>query len=223
MASERDAHIGHEALVHVPAIAHGNVRRALVLGGGDGGSARELLRHDAVRVTVVDIDADVIALSRKYLQAIHDGALDDRRVDIRMGDAHWFVMTANDRFDLVVFDLTDPDRSPSLHDSAFFAACKRLLAPDGALSVQLGSPTHQRQQVRRLLDDLRSCFRTVTPFVTDIPLYGGAWAFACASDAVAPGAIDQATLVARIGVLSGLREISPTRYRQSIERGDFLR
>lgn len=223
MASEYDAHIGHEALVHVPAIAHGNVRNALILGGGDGGSARELLRYGDVHVTIVDIDADVIDLSRRYLQSIHDGALDDPRTNILVGDAHQFVMTTDERYDLIVFDLTDPDRSPALHDRAFFAACKRLLYANGLLSVQLGSLDCQREQVRRLLADLRSHFNVITPFVLDIPIYGGEWTMACVSDVPLVDVLDDTTLAARIEELDGLRETTPTRYRQWIERGNVLR
>lgn len=198
MAAEADEFNGHESLIHVAAIAHPAPCRALVLGGGDGGSARELLRHPSIgRVIVAELDAEVVALSRRYLAPIHGGAFDDGRVELRIGNAYDHVMQqaaagGGEGYDLIVFDLTAADQGPAaaLHGEAFFHACKACLRPGGALVVQLGSPFYQSALVARLHHALHRSFAVVRPYVVDIPLYGGAWAMACASDRLDPVRIE---------------------------------
>src|SRR6478672_4850624 len=100
MTSERDEFFYHENMVHVAALAHPSPGRALIVGGGDGGSAEELLKHPSMRtVTIAEIDKAVIDISREHLRAVHRGALDDPRVTIRIGDGFRFVMDTRDAFD----------------------------------------------------------------------------------------------------------------------------
>ncbi|KAF7600811.1 MAG: spermidine synthase [Candidatus Dactylopiibacterium carminicum] len=208
MASEADAFLCHEPLVHMPGLAHAGPRRALVLGGGDGASARELLRYPGMEeVVIAELDAAVIDLTREYLPSLHQGALDDPRVSVKLGDAAVTLeqlAVADERFDLLVYDLTDPDTSAaSLFRREAFAAGKALLRADGALCMQLGLPLGQPAQIRALLASLREVFTLVTPFFTPVPLYGGLWAMACAADHVAPGGMPTDLLAARIAALNG--------------------
>lgn len=192
MTSERDEFLCHENLVHVPGIAHAGLRRALILGGGDGGSAEELLKYSTIeRIVIAELDEKVIDISRRYLAEVHHGALDDPRVDIRIGNGLQYVCAegpaAGGRFDLIVFDLTDPvGPAEALHTQDFFAACKALLAAGGAIVLHIGSPFFQPERVRELVARLRQVFACVRPYFLYIPLYGSLWGMACASDTLDP-------------------------------------
>src|SRR5690606_22814867 len=126
-------------IVHTAAVAHPAPRSALVIGGGDGGSSEELLKHPSIeRVVLAELDAEVVRVSREHLAAVHRGAFDDPRLEMRIGDGKRFVEEQVDRadgerFDLVVLDLTDPDTpAHQLYTREFFELVKRVLAPGGA-------------------------------------------------------------------------------------------
>ena len=109
MTSEKDEFFYHENLVHTGAIAHPAPERALVVGGGDGGSAEELLKYTTMKaVTLVEIDLAVIDVARKYFDRVHRGALNDPRLTLKVEDGLAFVRSATETFDLIVLDLTDP-------------------------------------------------------------------------------------------------------------------
>lgn len=204
MASEADEFHGHESLVHVAAIAHPSPRCALVIGGGDGASVRELLRHPSMeRVVVVELDAAVVDLGRRYLASVQQGVFDDPRVDLHIGDGFDHVTrtasAASASYDLIIFDLTGADGpAAALHEESFFRLCHGCLNHGGALVVQLGSPFYQRAQVGALMAALSRVFRTPRPYLVDIPLYGGAWAMACAADDLDPRALDAAEVERRL-------------------------
>ncbi len=195
MTSERDEFFYHENLIHVPGIAHAGLRTALIVGGGDGGSAEELLKYQSIeRIVIAELDEKVVDISRRYLEAVHHGSLDDHRVEIRIGDGMKYVSTdgpaAGDRYDLIVLDLTDPvGPAEALYSEAFFRACRALLAEGGALSLHIGPPVFQPARVRELVQRLRRVFRLVSPYFLYIPLYGSLWGLATASDALDPCAL----------------------------------
>lgn len=189
MASLADAHICHECMVHPLLLAHGSAARVLILGGGDGGSAREALRHASVReVVVAELDAQVPATVLQHMPALADGAFDDPRTTLVIGDARDLVDAAlaqGERFDAVIFDLTEADGdAATLHDAAFFVKVRTLLGSRGGIALQLGAPWFAGDQVRGMLDALRSVFACVQPMTTYVPLYGTQWALAFASDSL---------------------------------------
>ncbi|VVE03935.1 polyamine aminopropyltransferase [Pandoraea fibrosis] len=189
MASLADAHICHECMVHPLLLAHGSAERVLILGGGDGGSAREALRHTNVReVVVAELDAQVPSTILQHMPALADGAFDDARTTLVIGDARDLVddaLATGKRFDAVVFDLTEADgEAAPLHDAAFFAKVRMILGPRGGIALQLGAPWFEAGQVRHMLDALRSVFAHVQPMTTYVPLYGTQWALAVASDSL---------------------------------------
>jgi len=203
MTSERDEFHYHENLAHVAAVPHPAPTRALIIGGGDGGSAEELLKHPTMeRIVIVELDAGVVDVARRHLQAVHRGALDDPRVELRIGDGLEYVagcQGAGASFDLIVLDLTDPvGASRPLHDEPFFRDCKALLADGGALSLHLGSANFQRAQVRSIVHRLRAAFALVRPYFLYVPLYGSLWGFAVASDTLDPALLTPEAIDSRI-------------------------
>ncbi len=188
MTSERDEFFYHENLVHMAALVHPGPARALVVGGGDGGSAEELLKHPSIEsVTLCEIDAAVVDIARRHLSAVHRGALDDPRVDVRIGDGLAFVRESDALYDLIVLDLTDPGGpSTPLYTSDFYRACAARLAEGGAMTLHIASPVAHPARIRAGLADLAAAFATVTPYLTSIPLYGGLWMMACAAQTLDP-------------------------------------
>ncbi|MFM0735701.1 polyamine aminopropyltransferase [Paraburkholderia xenovorans] len=208
MTSTGDEFIYHECMVHPAALTHPAPRSALVLGGGDGGAARQLLKHPGIeRIVVAELDAEVVRLTREHLPQVHGGAFDDPRVELVIGDAAKYVTGAVKaaasnpaaRFDLVVFDLTPPD-SPAagLYTPAFYTQLKLAMNPNAALSLHLGSPYFHAERINRLLSDLRDAFTIVRTMSTFIPLYGSLWMMATASDTLDPTSPGVAELESRM-------------------------
>jgi spermidine synthase len=208
MTSERDEFFYHENLVHVAAIAHPSPRRALVIGGGDGGSTEELLKHPTMAaVTLCEIDAAVVDIARRYLFDVHKGALDDPRVKLEIGDGFAHVRQATESYDLIVLDLTDPGGpSTPLYTADFYRACAARLAPGGAMTLHIASPVAHKTRVREAIARLREAFARVTPYLASVPLYGGMWMMACASTSLDPAALSAAEVDRRIA-LRGLRDL----------------
>jgi spermidine synthase len=220
MTSVGDEFIYHECMVHPAALTHPAPKAALVLGGGDGGAARQLLKHPGIeRIVVAELDAEVVRLTREHLPDVHGGAFDDPRVELVIGDAARYVAAAATtkaavRFDLVIFDLTPPDSpAASLYTQAFYHQLKRTMAPTAALSIHLGSPYFHAQRVAGLLDGLRAAFAMVRTMSAFIPLYGSLWMMAIASDTLDPTALDADALAARFAArrleLASLRHYEP--------------
>ena len=188
MTSEGEEFFYHEALVHPAAMAHPAPRKALILGGGDGGAAEELLKHPSIeRVVLAELDEAVVQFSRQHLQSVHRGALDDPRVEVCIGDGLALMDASDERFDLALMDLTDPDTPASaLYAPDSLARMKRVVAPGGALVLHLGSPVFHGAQVAELVRSLRQQFSVVRCYGLYIPLYGAYWGLAVASDELDP-------------------------------------
>ena len=208
MTSERDEFFYHEPMVHLPAIAHGGPRSALVVGGGDGGAAEELLKHPGMeRVVLAELDADVVQLAREWLGNIHRGAFDDPRLEVRLGDARALIESGTERFDQIVLDLTDPfGPALDLYTVEFYQACQRTLLPGGVLSLHLGSPIHLPGSMARIAASLRAAFPIVRPYLQYVPLYGTLWCMAMASDTTDPALLDATEVEARIAA-RGLQDL----------------
>jgi spermidine synthase len=200
MTSERDEFFYHEPIVHCAALAHPNPRSALVIGGGDGGSSEELLKHGTIeRIVMAELDPEVVRVATRYLGNVHRGAFDDPRLQVHIGDGFEFTAKLGEKFDLIIFDLTDPDTPAArLYTPEFFAMAKRALNPGGAISLHIGSPIFQPDRVRRMLADLRSVFSIVRPLGLYIPLYGAYWGLAVVSDSLDPCAVDAHTIAQRL-------------------------
>jgi spermidine synthase len=210
MTSEGDEFFYHECMTHPAALAHPHPESVLVIGGGDGGSSEELFKHPSVkRIVMAELDPFVIDVARRFLGGIHKGALDDPRLEIRLGDGYEYVKSTAERFDMIVLDLTDPD-TPAFHlyTEEFFRLCQRCLKPGGLLTLHLGSPVYQADTVRKNAASLQKVFRHVAPLSLFIPLYGSQWCLAVASDTTDPRTVSTETIAQRLAE----RRITDLRY-----------
>lgn len=183
--TEGDEFVYHEMLAHVPILAHGRARRVLIIGGGDGGMLREVLRHQAVsQVTQVEIDAEVIETCRQYLPNHSRGAFDDPRADIVIDDGFEFLARTGDAFDVIISDSTDPvGPGEALYTSDFYAACRQRLNDGGVLVAQNGNVFTQLDEVRTTAARLAPLFEDAAFYSAAVPTYlGGVMAFAWATD-----------------------------------------
>ncbi len=173
-ATEADEFIYHEMMVHPPLVAHGAAKRVLIVGGGDGGCLREVLKHPVDAVTLVEIDAAVIAASQRFLPGLSAGAFDDPRARVVVGDGLAFVAETEERFDAILVDSTDPEGPGEvLFTEAFYADCARALNSGGVLATQCGVPFLQPAGVTASFRRLRSAFADVAFTVCAVPTYVG--------------------------------------------------
>ncbi|WP_431858177.1 polyamine aminopropyltransferase [Azospirillum sp.] len=183
--AEGDEFVYHEMLTHVPVLAHGRVRRVLIVGGGDGGMLRRVLEHPGVeRVTMVEIDRTVVDLAIRYLPSISAGAFDDPRAELVIADGCRFVKETDQTFDVIIIDSTDPQGPGAvLFTEEFYRDCKTRLTPGGILCTQNGVPFLQPQELRDSHGRLKRLFADVSFFVAPVPTYyGGFMAFGWATD-----------------------------------------
>ncbi len=211
--SEKDEYIYHESLVHVPMFAHPNPERVLIVGGGDGGSLREVLRHPTVKeATLVDIDGEVIDAAQKYLPAWSVG-FSDPRTKVIVGDGLKHVAEAKEKYDVVIVDATDPiGPGVVLFTFEFYESVKKALRPGGLMSAQTEAPIVEPDLVRSILDNVRKVFPETRLYTSPMPSYpGGWWSYACGS--MGP---DPAVPLREPGHDWGLRH-----YTSEIHRGAF--
>jgi spermidine synthase len=186
MTSERDEFFYHENLVHPALIAHPDPRAALIIGGGDGGSAEEILKHSTIEhCDMVELDGAVVEVAKAYFANVHRGAFDDPRLHLTIGDGLAWLKAPPRRYDLIALDLTDPvGPSSQLYTPEFFADCRAALTPQGAMVMHIGSPISHPARVKESMNYLLRIFATVQPCFVHIPLYGSTWGFAVAADSL---------------------------------------
>jgi spermidine synthase len=195
-SSQADERIYHEALVH-PAMAGASDRaEVLILGGGEGATLREVLRHPGVRrATMVDIDGEVVELSKQYLPEWSAGAFDEKRARVIVGDALKFLAEDKDRYDVIVSDLTEPlEDSPSnpLFCDAVFRDIKNRLAPGGIYVLQASTAGfHNLSLHAKMARTLRKYYKHVASYYTHVPAFDNDWAFIACSDNVDLSVLDE--------------------------------
>ncbi len=185
-SSTGDEFIYHEALVHPPMLCHGSPRSVLILGGGEGATAREALRWKSIeRVVMVDIDGEVVDACKEHLPEMHQGAFDDPRVEVLIRDALEVLDRPSDRFDIIISDLSDPiEEGPSfrLFTREYFEKVLGALADDGYLVVQAGpvSPAELALHAR-LATTIAAVFEHARSYTAHVPTYASPWGFTLAS------------------------------------------
>ncbi|MEM7301154.1 MAG: polyamine aminopropyltransferase [Pseudomonadota bacterium] len=224
-----DEFIYHEMMAHVPILAHGAAGRVMIVGGGDGGVAREVLRHDSVEsLTQVEIDAGVIEFSKQYLPQVSNGAFDDPRFELVIADGAKYVAERSGRFDVIIVDSTDPiGPGAVLFTKKFYAACKGALRPGGVLVTQNGVPFVQGDELKQSCSYFRDLFADAWAYRATIPTYvGGEMTLGWASDNAALCNVSLETLQARFeaaGLTDGTRYYAPDVHKAAFALPPYIR
>lgn len=173
--TDKDEFFYHEMIVHVPIIAHGNAQNVLIVGGGDGGALREVLRHKSVKhATLVEIDDRVINLCKEHFPNHSQGAYEDPRTRVIIQDAFEFLANTKEKFDVIICDTTDPvGPGAVLFTPEFFARCKKALNTNGILVNQCGVPFMQMDELVETHKHLSKLFNDATFYVVPVPTYVG--------------------------------------------------
>ncbi len=215
--TERDEFVYQEMLAHVPLLIHPEPKRVLVIGGGDGGVLRRVLQHSNVaHAAMVEIDGEVIRLSREFLPKIAGDAWNDPRAEIIVGDGIAHVREAQDAsVDVIIVDSTDPvGVGEVLFTDEFYQNCARVLTPDGLIVNQCGVPFMQADELRDTSVRRTKFFQTVSAYVVAVPTYVGGFmtlGIAGKGDALARRADVDTTRsrAARAGILDTTRYWTP--------------
>jgi len=174
--TERDEFVYQEMLTHVPLLAHGAAKRVLIIGAGDGGVLRRVLQHRHVeKAVMVEIDGEVIRLSKEFLPNIAGDAWNDPRADVIVGDGIDYVRQAQAAsFDVVIVDSTDPiGVGEVLFTDEFYQNAARLLSAEGLIVNQCGVPFMQADELRETSERRGKFFADISAYVAAVPTYVG--------------------------------------------------
>ena len=191
-SSQGDEFIYHEALVHPGMLTtEGPPRSALVIGGGEGATLREILRYPSItRAVMVDIDGEVVELCKVHLPEMHRGAFDDPRSEVRHEDARAYLEKSKDRFDFITVDLVEPlEEGPAcmLFTQEFYSLVRDRLTPGGTMSMQAGmTKLGELGFFTSIHRTLREVFPMVAAYQSFISCFGTPWGFIVASKKVDP-------------------------------------
>lgn len=185
--SEKDEFFYHEMLVHPALISHPSPEHVLIIGGGDGGSLKEVLRYPVKEVFLVEIDPLVVEVSKTFFPWL-SSSLEDKRVKLFFVDGREFIKKTDRLFDVVLVDSSDPvGPSLSLHEDDFFRGLKSCIIPDGIVAAQVGSPFYHLDSIAARNSSLKKLFKFVRFYFAPVPTYpGGCWCFVFLSQQVEP-------------------------------------
>lgn len=218
--TERDEFVYHEMMSHVPILAHGAAKRVGIIGGGDGGVLREVLRHKTVEaVTMVEIDRAVVDMCVEHMPMISNGAFDDPRTNLVITDGAAFVEETRERFDVLIVDSTDPvGPGEVLFRESFYAAAKECLIPGGVLVTQNGVPFVQGGELRSTMTKFKKLFADPSCYLSTIPTYVmGSMAHGWGSDDASLRAVPLEVLEERFAPLAGKTRY----YTPEVHKGAF--
>lgn len=192
MTTIEDEFVYHEMITHVPLNTHANPERVLVIGGGDGGTIREVVKHPQVKqVVLVEIDRRVVEVSREYLPEI-SCALDNPKVTVLYEDGIKYVREHKNEFDIIVIDSTDPiGPAVGLFSLEFYRHAAEALKDDGIMVAQTESPFFNKELITQVNRDIGSVFPITKLYLAHIPTYpSGTWSFTMGSKKYDPETAD---------------------------------
>ncbi len=205
--TEKDEFVYHEMMTHMPMVCHGNAKNVLIIGGGDGGILREVLRHKSVeKAVMVEIDQRVIDFSKEYLPSISDGAFDDPRTELVIADGAEYVKNTDQKFDVVIVDSSDPiGPATVLFTGEFYQNIANILTENGFMSRQCGSSWGQPEELAEACKLVRPIFAYSTAYAYAVPTYiGGLFTTILCSKGTDPHSLDLEELRSRASYLEGI-------------------
>lgn len=190
MLTEKDEFIYHEMIVHVAMSTNRDIKNVLVIGAGDGGTIRELVKYDNIKnIDMVEIDEEVVNVCREYIPSTAC-ALDDERLSIFYEDGLKFVRRMHDKYDLIIVDSTDPfGPGEGLFTKEFYGNCHKALTENGILINQHESPFYDNDalSMKRAHKRIKSVFEVSKVYQFHMPTYpSGHWLFGFASKGIDP-------------------------------------
>ncbi len=191
MTTQKDEFVYHEMVAHVPLFTHPKPENVLVVGGGDGGVIREVLKHPSVKkATLVEIDGKVIEYSKKYLPEIA-GQLDDPRVEVKVDDGFMHIAQSENEYDVIMVDSTEPvGPAVNLFTKGFYAGIANALKEDGIFVAQTDNPWFKADLIRNVYRDVKEIFPITRLYTANIPTYpSGLWTFTLGSKQYDPLAV----------------------------------
>jgi spermidine synthase len=185
-SSQADEHIYHEFLVHPALFSHPDPKRVLIVGGGEGATLREVLRHPKIElVEMIEIDAKVLDFAKSHLTEWHQGAFDDPRVRLIVGDGRKYIENSHAQYDAVIIDVSDPgSEGPAylLYTKQFYQMVAERLTPDGIIALQAGSSSVVYGEIMAsIYQTLKRIFPVVCGFEASIPSFDLPWGFCVAT------------------------------------------
>lgn len=214
MTTEKDEFVYHEMVAHVPLFTHPNPKQVLVVGGGDGGVIREVLKHPSVeKATLVEIDGKVIEYSKKYLPSIA-GALDDVRVDVQVDDGFMHIAKSENVYDVIMVDSTEPvGPAVNLFTKGFYEGISKALKEDGVFVAQTDNPWFHSELIENVFQDVKETFPITRLYTANIPTYpSGLWTFTIGSKKYDPLEVEDARF----------HEIETNYYTKAIHKAAFV-
>jgi spermidine synthase len=183
MTSQVDEFVYHEMVAHPALHTHPDPKQVLVVGGGDGGVIREVLKHKKVeKAVLVEIDGKVIEYSKKYLPEIA-GELDNPRVEVKVDDGFMHIIQAKNQYDVIMVDSTEPvGPAAPLFERGFYQGIFEALKADGIFVAQTDNPWFKADLIRKVNKDVREIFPITRTYIANIPTYpSGLWTFTLGS------------------------------------------
>ncbi|WP_138420493.1 polyamine aminopropyltransferase [Aquibacillus sediminis] len=183
MTTQKDEFVYHEMVAHVPLFTHPNPKHVLVVGGGDGGVIREILKHQSVeKATLVEIDGKVVEYSKKFLPEIA-GKLDDPRVEVKYADGFMHIAESERDYDVIMVDSTEPvGPAVQLFSKGFYAGIANALKDDGIFVAQTDNPWFKSGLIKQVYTDVKEIFPVTKLYTANIPTYpSGLWTFTIGS------------------------------------------
>ncbi|HGG0418268.1 polyamine aminopropyltransferase [Clostridium botulinum] len=212
--TEKDEYVYHEMITHIPLFTHPNPKKVLVVGGGDGGTIREVLKHPSVEKAVLcEIDEEVIKASKEFLPTI-SCALDNPKCEIFIGDGIKYVHEHKNEFDIIIVDSTDPfGAAEGLFGGSFYKEIYQALTAEGIFVAQTETPFYLPEVVKKVYDDAKTVFSITKLFMAAIPTYpSGYWSFTIGSKKLDPTVAD----------LSNTIDIETKYYTKALHKASFV-
>ncbi len=213
MTTVKDEFVYHEMVAHPALVTHPNPKHVLVVGGGDGGVIREVLKHKAVeKAVLVEIDGKVIEYSKKYLPEIA-GELDNPRVEVIVNDGYMHIHENKNKYDVIMVDSTEPvGPAVQLFERGFYQGIYEALKEDGIFVAQTDNPWFKADLIKKVNKDVKEIFPIVRVYCANIPTYpSGLWTFTMGSKKADPLEVDEA----------GIPELDTKYYSSRIHKAAF--